>query len=64
MQKGAIVTFDTFDTLDYVKEVMSETRYRSYPVLDNSNRVAGSISRYQILKGLRNLAIYQNSSIR
>ena len=57
MQKGAIVTFDTFDTLDYVKEVMSETRYRSYPVIDNSNRVAGSISRYQILKGLRKKVI-------
>ena len=30
MQKGNLKTFTTDDTLDHVKEVMSETRFRSY----------------------------------
>ena len=37
MQKGDLKLFTTDDTLDHVKEVMSETRYRSYPVLDLNN---------------------------
>ncbi len=53
MQKGGLTTFSTDDTLDYVKEVMSETRYRSYPVLDFMGRVVGSVSRFQVLNGMR-----------
>lgn len=53
MQKGDLKLFTTDDTLDHVKEVMSETRYRSYPVLDLNNRCVGSISRFALLKGLR-----------
>ena len=49
MQKGGLMTFSTDDTVDYVKEVMSETRFRSYPVLDFMGRVVGSISRFQVL---------------
>ncbi len=50
MQKGDLKLFTTDDTLDHVKEVMSETRYR---VLDLNNRCVGSISRFALLKGLR-----------
>lgn len=53
MQKGSIVSFTTDDTVDYVKEVMSETRFRSYPVIDFMGRVVGSVSRYQVLTGER-----------
>lgn len=53
MQKGQIISFSTDDTVDYVKEVMSETRYRSYPVIDFMGRVVGSVSRFQILNGDR-----------
>lgn len=53
MQKGSIVSFTTDDTVDYVKEVMSETRFRSYPVIDFMGRVVGSVSRYQVLTGDR-----------
>ena len=53
MIKGDIKTFSTDDTLDYMKEVMSETRYRGYPVIDLNNRCVGSISRFALLKGLR-----------
>lgn len=57
MQKGGLVTFSTDDTVDYVKEVMSETRFRSYPVLDFWGRVVGSISRFQVLNGMRKKVI-------
>lgn len=53
MQKGNIVSFTTDDTVDYVKEIMSETRFRSYPVIDFMGKVVGSISRYQVLTGER-----------
>ena len=53
MQKGGLMTFSTDDTVDYVKEVMSETRFRSYPVLDFMGRVVGSISRFQVLNGMK-----------
>jgi len=57
MQKGGLVTFSTDDTVDYVKEVMSETRFRSYPVLDFVGRVVGSISRFQVLNGMKKKVI-------
>lgn len=57
MQKGDLYTFTTDDTLDHVKEVMSETRYRSYPVLDLNNRCVGSISRFALLSGLKKKVI-------
>ena len=57
MIKGDIKTFSTDDTLDYMKEVMSETRYRGYPVIDLNNRCLGSISRFALLKGLRKKVI-------
>ena len=57
MQKGGLMTFSTDDTLDYVKEVMKETRYRSYPVLDFLGRVVGSVSRFQVLNGMKKKVI-------
>ena len=57
MIKGDIKTFSTDDTLGYMKEVMSETRYRGYPVIDLNNRCVGSISRFALLKGLRKKVI-------
>ncbi|MEG0547997.1 MAG: putative manganese-dependent inorganic diphosphatase [Coprobacillus sp.] len=53
MQKGGLTTFSTDDTVDYVKEVMSETRFRSYPVIDFMGRVVGSVSRFQVLNGMK-----------
>lgn len=53
MQKGNLTVFSTDDTVEYLKEVMSHTRYRSYPVVDLNNNVVGTISRYQLLNGER-----------
>jgi len=44
-----IITFNIDDYVDEVKDSMIKTRYRSYPVLDESNRVAGTISRYHLI---------------
>ncbi len=57
MQTGALKTFSIEDTLDYVKEVMAETRYRAYPVLDFDGTCLGAVSRFALLKGLRKKVI-------
>ena len=51
MQKGDITSFNEDDTVSYVREIMSTTRFRSYPVTNYLGRVVGSISRFQVLNG-------------
>ncbi len=57
MQKGNLVTFSTDDTLEYIKEVMSQTRFRSYPVIDLNNHCVGSVSRFALLSGFKKKVI-------
>lgn len=49
MGKDNIVSFSTEDFMEEIKDVMIETRYRSYPVVNNENKVIGSISRYHLI---------------
>ena len=49
MTKDELVYFHQEDYLDDVQHVMSNTRFRAYPVLDHQNKVTGSISRYHLL---------------
>ncbi|MCH3964201.1 MAG: putative manganese-dependent inorganic diphosphatase [Clostridium sp.] len=49
MKKDGILSFKTYDFIDDVREVMLDTRYRSYPVVDESNRVIGNLSRYHLI---------------
>ena len=49
MSSGSIITVETDEFIDDVKERMLTTRYRSYPVIDNRNKVIGMISRYHLL---------------
>ena len=49
MVKEKIVSFRTDDLVDDIKKVMSETRFRSYPVLDENGRVVGTVSRYHLI---------------
>ena len=49
MVKENIVSFRTDDLVDDIKKVMSETRFRSYPVLDENGRVVGTVSRYHLI---------------
>lgn len=49
MTEDDLVYFSTNDTLDLVKETMAKSRFRSYPVVDENNKVIGSISRYHLI---------------
>lgn len=49
MVKENIVSFTTDDLVDDIKGIMSETRFRSYPVLDGNGRVVGTVSRYHLI---------------
>ena len=47
MVKENLVTFSTEDLVDDIK-IMIETRYRSYPVIDEKDKVIGTVSRYHL----------------
>lgn len=49
MTKNNVISFDTNDFIEDIKDIMLETRYRSYPVLDENGKVIGSISRYHLI---------------
>lgn len=49
MTKKSLVNFNTDDFIEDIKYIMIETRYRSYPVIDENNKVVGSISRFHLI---------------
>lgn len=49
MKKDNLVCFKTNDLIEDVREVMLQTRYRSYPVVNLENKVIGSMSRYHLI---------------
>lgn len=49
MSRDNLISFRTDDFVDEIKDVMLETRYRSYPVINKDNIVIGSISRYHLI---------------
>jgi len=49
MAKDNIINFSTEDFVDDIRDVMIETRYRSYPVVNIENRIIGNISRYHLI---------------
>jgi manganese-dependent inorganic pyrophosphatase len=48
-----IISFDIDDFIDEIKDKMLQTRYRSYPVVDDHNRIKGFISRYHLISQKR-----------
>ena len=48
-----IISFHLDDYLDDVRETMLKSRFRSYPVLDNKERVVGTLSRFHLLNPRR-----------
>lgn len=60
---GAIMTdkdlikFNIDDFIDDIKDTMLKTRYRSYPVVDDNNRIKGFISRYHLISQRRKKVI-------
>ena len=49
MTKDNLVTVSTDDLVEDVKVIMSETRYSNYPVIDENNKVVGSIARFHLI---------------
>ncbi len=49
METKDIVSVHTSDSIDQVKEVMAETKYHNYPVLDEQENVVGTLSRVDLI---------------
>lgn len=49
MTRESLIKFNIDDFIDDIKDKMLKTRYRSYPVVDDSNRIKGLISRYHLI---------------
>ncbi|WP_027624758.1 putative manganese-dependent inorganic diphosphatase [Clostridium lundense] len=49
MTKDNLVVFNNDDLVDEAKEKMLQTRFRSYPVVDNDGKILGSVSRYHLI---------------
>ena len=50
---GDIECFHMTDYIDDVKEVVLKSRFRSYPVLDENNKVLGTLARFHLLRPRR-----------
>ena len=48
-----IEAFHLTDFLDDVREVVLKSRHRSYPILDENDKVVGTLSRYHLIKPRR-----------
>ena len=62
MARENLVSFKTDDFIDDVREVMLQTRFRSYPVVNAENKVVGSISRYHLIsKSKKNVILVDHN---
>jgi len=57
MSRDNLIKFNIDDFVDDIKDKMMKTRYRSYPVVDDSNRIKGFISRYHLISQRRKKVI-------
>lgn len=49
MRRDNLITFDTEEYIDDVKEIMSKEKHRDFPVLDENGKYVGMISRRNLL---------------
>lgn len=49
MSSGNLIRFNIDDFIDEIKSKMLQTRYRSYPVVDDNNVIKGFVSRYHLI---------------
>ena len=52
-QTEDLVSFHLDDFLDDVRETILQSRYRAYPVLDENDKVVGTLSRYHLMRPKR-----------
>lgn len=57
MAKDNLVTFSTDDLVEDIKDIMVQTRYRSYPILNDERKVVGTISRYHLISDYKKKVI-------
>ncbi|HHW32233.1 MAG TPA: putative manganese-dependent inorganic diphosphatase [Clostridiaceae bacterium] len=57
MTRDNIVSFEIDDYVDDIKDKMLQTRYRSYPVLDELGRIKGFVARYHLISQRRKKVI-------
>jgi len=48
-----LISFHLSDFLDDVQDKVIESRYRSYPILDEENKVVGTLSRFHLIRPRR-----------
>jgi len=48
-----LISFKLTDFLDDVQEKVIESRYRSYPIVDEENKVVGTLSRFHLIRPRR-----------
>ena len=52
-KKGELECFHLNDYLDDVRETVSKSRHRNYPILDDNDKVVGTLSRFHLLRPKR-----------
>jgi len=52
-RQNDITLFHLEDYIDDVREVVLQSRYRSYPILDGQDKVVGTLSRYHLIRPRR-----------
>lgn len=52
-QTENLVSFHLSDYIDDVRDTVLQSRYRSYPILDEDEKVVGTLSRYHLLRPRR-----------
>lgn len=57
MAKENLVSFSTDELVEDVKKVMTETRYGSYPVINEEGKVIGTISRFHLISNFKKKVI-------
>lgn len=59
-----IVHFHLDDYIDDVREAVLQSRYRSYPVLDENQKVMGTLSRYHLIRPRRKRVVLMDHNER
>lgn len=49
MSKNDITKFNIEEFVDEISDKMLKTRYRSYPIVDENNKIRGALSRYHLI---------------
>lgn len=52
-----LITFNLYDYLEDVIEIITKSRFRQYPIVDNNHRIVGFISRYHLFNASKKQVI-------